>query len=80
MANWERDANNTSIYYVTEDDAMEYEEDEDTGNPSFCKELDVEPFLEFQTFNDIVDKSKDNDVDSVIEAINYYRKYDTFQG
>jgi len=75
---WNKTPNNTVFYHVSENEALEYDEDSETRNPMFCVEMNIQPFLEFETFNDIIEVSRSKDVQIVIKAINYYREYDTF--
>jgi hypothetical protein len=56
---WEKNPSNTTIYHITEyhiteDEALEYEEDEDTGLPIITVDLDVDTFLEVERLNQLL--------------------------
>lgn len=82
LIKWGENPSGTTIYHITEDEALEYDEDEDSGLPMIAVDLDVDTFLEMETFKSIVAnqllRKNDSETEDFIKAINYYREYDTF--
>lgn len=79
---WDVQPNESKFIYLEGDDEIEDIADGETSLPKLAQENDVQYFLDFQIFQDVIIKqlelSNESTIDDFINALNYYREYDSF--
>jgi hypothetical protein len=81
-SSWASQPDKAEFIYLEGDDEVEDIADGETSLPKLAQENNVQYFLDFQIFQDVIIKQKElknnSTLDDFIYALNYYREYDSF--